>query len=132
MEAKQGKGIFLNSGMYSVVRVLRRQQRGHWKLLLGIERDLREERRGHQEGLWKGTCGASQVPPGRKLLDHLDAVCSRHSQSTKHVFLVTPVDSQIVLNTTVWKPWGDNFATPGLLPGSACALFELHGHGNEN
>lgn len=102
------------------------------KLLLGIERDLREERRGHQEGVWEGTCGASQVPPGGKLLDRLDAVCSRHSQSMNRVLLVTPVDSQIVLNTTVWIPWGDNFATPGPLPGSACALFELHGHGNED
>lgn len=37
------------------------------KLLLGIERDLREERRGHQEGVREGICGASRVPPGRKL-----------------------------------------------------------------
>lgn len=90
------------------------------------------ERRGHQEGVREGLCGTSQVPPVRKLLDRLDAVCSRHSQSTKHVLLVTPIDSQIVLNTAVWKPWGDNFATPGPLPGSAWALSELHGHGKEN
>lgn len=77
----------------------------------------------------EGLSGACQVPPGRKLLDRLDAICSQHSESTKHVFLVTPVDFQIILNTAVWKPWGDNFATPGLLPGSACALFELHDHG---
>lgn len=82
----------------------RTPDKGSFRKLLGIERDLREESRGHQEGVREGICGASQDSPGRKLWDRLRAICSHHSQNTKRVLLVTPVDSQVVLNTAVWKP----------------------------
>lgn len=72
------------------------------------------------------------APLRKKALCCLDASCSYNSQNLEACLLFQSLLPTLKLNTAVWKPWGDNFVTPGALPGSACALCELHVHGNEN